>query len=267
MQAEQQRHRAAARLAACVHGLAASRRPARCRLPRAPAGRRSRSASAASPRAPARSQETHGHERQERQRRQADRDQGRRRRRGLPGPAARDLLRAPDRAPGGRRTSSRRSSSTSATTASARSRWTRPTGSPAAIDVVDTGSPISVPVGDVTLGRLWNVLGDPIDEKDRCRPDDRALADPPRPAGLRRALAEDRDLRDRDQGRRPDRPVRARRQDRPLRRRRRRQDGADPGADREPRPRARRRLGLLRRRRAHARGQRPLARDEPSRGE
>ncbi len=32
------------------------------------------------------------------------------------------------------------------------------------IDVVDTGSPISVPVGDVTLGRLWNVLGDPIDE-------------------------------------------------------------------------------------------------------
>jgi len=32
--------------------------------------------------------------------------------------------------------------------------------------VVDTGGPISVPVGDVTLGRLWNVLGDPIDEKD-----------------------------------------------------------------------------------------------------
>jgi F-type H+-transporting ATPase subunit beta len=30
---------------------------------------------------------------------------------------------------------------------------------------VDTGAPISVPVGDVTLGRLWNVLGDPIDER------------------------------------------------------------------------------------------------------
>ncbi len=33
-------------------------------------------------------------------------------------------------------------------------------------DVVDTGGPISVPVGDVTLGRVWNVLGDPVDEKE-----------------------------------------------------------------------------------------------------
>jgi F-type H+/Na+-transporting ATPase subunit beta len=33
-------------------------------------------------------------------------------------------------------------------------------------DVVDTGGPISVPVGDVTLGRVWNVLGEPVDEKD-----------------------------------------------------------------------------------------------------
>jgi F-type H+/Na+-transporting ATPase subunit beta len=32
--------------------------------------------------------------------------------------------------------------------------------------VVDTGSPISVPVGSVTLGRVWNVLGEPIDEKE-----------------------------------------------------------------------------------------------------
>jgi F-type H+/Na+-transporting ATPase subunit beta len=31
--------------------------------------------------------------------------------------------------------------------------------------VVDTGAPISVPVGDATLGRLWNVIGEPIDEK------------------------------------------------------------------------------------------------------
>jgi F-type H+/Na+-transporting ATPase subunit beta len=30
---------------------------------------------------------------------------------------------------------------------------------------VDTEAPISVPVGDATLGRLWNVIGDPIDEK------------------------------------------------------------------------------------------------------
>ncbi|MFP5502445.1 MAG: F0F1 ATP synthase subunit beta, partial [Candidatus Sericytochromatia bacterium] len=29
--------------------------------------------------------------------------------------------------------------------------------------VVDSGSPITVPVGNVTLGRIWNVLGEPID--------------------------------------------------------------------------------------------------------
>src|SRR5262245_57687425 len=29
---------------------------------------------------------------------------------------------------------------------------------------VDTAAPISVPVGTATLGRLWNVIGDPIDE-------------------------------------------------------------------------------------------------------
>ena len=46
----------------------------------------------------------------------------------------------------------------------------------------------------------------------------RALADPPRPAALRRPLADDRDLRDRHQGHRPDRAVRPRRQGRPLRR-------------------------------------------------
>ena len=34
------------------------------------------------------------------------------------------------------------------------------------LDVTDTGAAISVPVGDQTLGRLWNVLGEPIDKKD-----------------------------------------------------------------------------------------------------
>jgi F-type H+/Na+-transporting ATPase subunit beta len=33
-------------------------------------------------------------------------------------------------------------------------------------EVEDTGAPISVPVGEATLGRLFNVLGDPIDEKE-----------------------------------------------------------------------------------------------------
>ncbi len=31
------------------------------------------------------------------------------------------------------------------------------------LEVIDTGAPISVPVGDVTLGRVFNVLGDSID--------------------------------------------------------------------------------------------------------
>ena len=32
-------------------------------------------------------------------------------------------------------------------------------------EVLDTGAPISVPVGDQTLGRMFNVTGDPIDDK------------------------------------------------------------------------------------------------------
>ncbi len=33
-------------------------------------------------------------------------------------------------------------------------------------EVVDTGQSISVPVGDQTLGRIWNVIGDPVDGKE-----------------------------------------------------------------------------------------------------
>src|SRR5262245_15432810 len=40
-------------------------------------------------------------------------------------------------------------------------------------DVVDTAAPISVPVGDATLGRLWNVLGEPIDDKGESAAADR----------------------------------------------------------------------------------------------
>jgi F-type H+/Na+-transporting ATPase subunit beta len=32
------------------------------------------------------------------------------------------------------------------------------------IDAVDTGAPIKVPVGEPTLGRLWNVIGEPVDK-------------------------------------------------------------------------------------------------------
>ncbi len=32
-------------------------------------------------------------------------------------------------------------------------------------EVIDTGSPITVPVGPETLGRIMNVIGDPVDER------------------------------------------------------------------------------------------------------
>ena len=34
------------------------------------------------------------------------------------------------------------------------------------LDAIDTGNPIEVPVGNETLGRMFNVLGEPIDEKE-----------------------------------------------------------------------------------------------------
>merc|ERR1711992_207463 len=40
--------------------------------------------------------------------------------------------------------------------------------------VVDTGAPIRIPVGDETLGRIINVIGDPIDERGPINTDKRA---------------------------------------------------------------------------------------------
>src|SRR3954471_19636483 len=40
-------------------------------------------------------------------------------------------------------------------------------------EVVDTGGPITVPVGDETLGRIFNLLGEPIDEGDPVEGDTR----------------------------------------------------------------------------------------------
>jgi F-type H+-transporting ATPase subunit beta len=40
-------------------------------------------------------------------------------------------------------------------------------------EVVDTGGPITVPVGEQTLGRLFNLLGEPIDEGDAIEGDTR----------------------------------------------------------------------------------------------
>jgi len=47
-------------------------------------------------------------------------------------------------------------------------------------EVVDTGASITVPVGDETLGRIWNVIGDPVDGKDPSKGERRPIhADPP----------------------------------------------------------------------------------------
>ena len=57
---------------------------------------------------------------------------------------------------------------------------------------VDTGSPITVPVGDKNLGRIFNLLGQQAGGRGRG-----ALADPSSGAVLRGAAVHDRDPRDR----------------------------------------------------------------------
>jgi len=49
-------------------------------------------------------------------------------------------------------------------------------------DVVDTGAPISVPVGDETLGRVFNLLGDPVDKGEALETKERRPihAEPPK---------------------------------------------------------------------------------------
>jgi F-type H+-transporting ATPase subunit beta len=42
-------------------------------------------------------------------------------------------------------------------------------------EVHDTGAPISVPVGEVALGRMFNVIGDPIDGKEQVAKDSKRL--------------------------------------------------------------------------------------------
>ncbi len=46
-------------------------------------------------------------------------------------------------------------------------------GIPRGVDIVDTGAPISVPVGQSTLGRIFNVLGEPIDRDEAVEADER----------------------------------------------------------------------------------------------
>ena len=126
-------------------------------------------------------------------------------------------------------------------------------------EVRDTGKAIAVPVGDATLGRIMNVIGEPIDEKGPVEVV-REPHDPPARAGIRRPVHGLRDPGHGHQGRRSTGAVLQRRQGRPLRRCGRRQDRADPGADQQHREGALGLFGVRRRGRAHPRGQRPLSR-------
>jgi F-type H+/Na+-transporting ATPase subunit beta len=56
------------------------------------------------------------------------------------------------------------------------------------LEVVDTGAPISVPVGPPTLGRLFNVLGEPIDAKGDVNADERYPIHRPAPALVDQAV-------------------------------------------------------------------------------
>ena len=128
-------------------------------------------------------------------------------------------------------------------------------------EVVDTGGPITVPVGPETLGRILNVIGEPIDEQGPVNTS-QALPDPPRRAVLRGTGDLGRDPGHRHQGGGSAGALSEGRQGRAVRRRRRRQDRDHPGADQQHRQGAWRRVGVRRRGRAHARGQRPLPRDD-----
>ena len=128
-------------------------------------------------------------------------------------------------------------------------------------EVTDTGGPITVPVGKETLGRIFNLLGEVIDEGEEVTTEERWPIH--RPAPEAEDLSPTQEILETGhQGRRPARPLRQGGQGRPVRRRRRRQDRSDPGADPQHRRGARGPVGLLRRRRALARGQRPLDGDE-----
>ena len=69
-------------------------------------------------------------------------------------------------------------------------------------EVTDTEAPISVPVGEETLGRIMNVIGEPVDEAGPIEATDDPR-DPPGRAGTDRPVDRVRNSRHRHQGRRP----------------------------------------------------------------
>ena len=69
-------------------------------------------------------------------------------------------------------------------------------------EVTDTGGPISVPVGNATLGRILNVIGEPVDEGGPVEATEHP-SDSPGGARIHRAVDRVGDPRDRHQGRGP----------------------------------------------------------------
>src|SRR5690348_13277405 len=49
------------------------------------------------------------------------------------------------------------------------------------LEVVDTGAPISMPVGEGVMGRVFNVVGDPVDEQGPVKADKRLPIHRPAP--------------------------------------------------------------------------------------
>ena len=107
------------------------------------------------------------------------------------------------------------------------------------MDAVDTGSPITVPVGNECLGRIFNLLGQAIDNQPDPEAEERWPIHRPAPSYEEQETSTEIletgikvvDLIC---------PLCQGRQDRPVRRRRRGQDRADHGADQQHRQAARR---------------------------
>ncbi len=125
-------------------------------------------------------------------------------------------------------------------------------------ECIDTGEPVTVPVGKATLGRVFNLIGEPIDGRGPVNADEYGSIHRDAPA-LDRPVDQDRAVRDGHQGDRPAHAVRPRWQGRAVRRRRSGQDGYSHRADRPHRQCPRRLLGVRRRRRANPRRNRPVA--------
>ncbi len=123
------------------------------------------------------------------------------------------------------------------------------------MDVTDTGAAISVPVGEETLGRVFNLLGEPIDKKGDPGISSSGIRStaPPRHSKTRQPTFEvlETGIKVIDLLC----PYPERRQDRPVRRRRCRQNRHHAGADPQYRDRAWRRVRVCRCRRADPRRQ------------